>query len=109
MHVLQSISRMGAEFAGSEKLGLAPKTSAEPLGFWMRVLQQVFYYANPSAEPSCRTLLQKPPRFRRSDHLLLFFLGGGERAECGFGEHGFKHQTLRVFVLPSPSSGERAQ
>ena len=28
--------------------------SAEPLGFCVRVLQQVFYYANPSAEPSQR-------------------------------------------------------
>ena len=28
---------------------------AEPLGFCMRVLQGVFYYARGSAEPSCRT------------------------------------------------------
>ena len=38
----------------SWKAGLGSRSSAEPLGFCVRVLQQVFYYGNPSAEPSCR-------------------------------------------------------
>ena len=62
--------KLGEELAGSEKLGLA---SAELLGFChklcVRVLQLVFYNANPSAEPSCRAQSQ---RFRR----ILW--GGGE-------------------------------
>ena len=37
------------------RAGLGSQSSAEPLGFCVRVFQQVFYYANGSAEPSCRT------------------------------------------------------
>ena len=33
---------------------MAPKVSAEPLGFCVRALQQVFYYAKGSPEPACR-------------------------------------------------------
>ena len=40
---------LGEEFACSEKLGLAPTVI---LGFCVRVLQQIFHYANPSTEPS---------------------------------------------------------
>ena len=37
------------------KVWLVTQSSAEPLGFCVRVLQQGFYYAKGSAEPSCRT------------------------------------------------------
>ena len=47
---------VGEEFAGSEKAGLGCQGSAEPLGFCVRVLQQVFYtqevLQNLPAEPT---------------------------------------------------------
>ena len=52
-----SQSRVGEECTGHENssAGLGSQSSGEPLGFCVRFLQQVFCYANPSAEPSCRT------------------------------------------------------
>ena len=50
----EPLKGVGEEFAGPEKLDLAPKTLQNLSGsaeFWVRVLQQVFYYANLSAEP----------------------------------------------------------
>ena len=35
--------------------GHGSQSSAEPVVFYVRVLQQIFYYAKGSAEPSCRT------------------------------------------------------
>ena len=41
------------------KAGLGSQSSAEPLGFCVRVLQQVFY-VNPSTEPACRAPRTSP-------------------------------------------------
>ena len=50
----QHFAKLGEKFSGSEKLQLGSQSSAQPLGFCARFLQQVFYYADSSAEPSCR-------------------------------------------------------
>ena len=52
LHLPSSV--IGRRICRSEKL-LGSQSSAEPLGFCVRVLLQVFYYANPSEEPCNRT------------------------------------------------------
>ena len=46
---------MGEEYAGSKKLGLAPKVLQSLWSSAELFLQQTFYHVRPSAEPSCRT------------------------------------------------------
>ena len=55
---------LGEGFARPEKLGLAPKVLQNFVWFSVRVLQRVFYYANPSAEP-----LQNPKARNRGESL----------------------------------------
>ena len=45
---------LGEKLAGSEKLGFALEV-LQHLGVLQNFLRQVFYYVNPSAEPSCKT------------------------------------------------------
>ena len=52
---------MGEEFAGSEKLGLAPKVLQNLGGVLQNSLQQASYYVKPSTETSCRTLMGHTP------------------------------------------------
>ena len=64
--------QFGAQEASMGEAGSEPQSSAEPSGFCVRVLQQVFYNANPSAEPSWRRALE----VRQSS-------GGGGEGEPG--------------------------